>query len=72
MSETVHKVMASYGPPGSDETAVFIGKVDRFFDCLNGITLHDKKPDRTAYHSVNDERFTVLLILFSSKLFLCA
>ena len=52
-------IMRQHGPPGSAETAEFIRLTDRFFDCRNGATLHDVKPDRRGYTSVDDARFEV-------------
>ena len=59
MSATVADIMEQYGQTGSAETAKFICLTDRFFDCLNGINSHDKKPDRRGYTSVDDPRFEV-------------
>ena len=61
LSSTVANVMQQYGPAGSEETANFISLTDRFFDCLNGITLHDKKTDRRGYTSIDDPRFEVFI-----------
>lgn len=47
------------GSPGTQETANFVELVDKFFDCLNGINLYDKKPARRGYVSIHDDRFKV-------------
>ena len=64
MSETVGKIMASYGPPASSETAKFILIIDKFFDCCNTRSLEEgarkRKPYLAPYVSENDERFVFL------------
>ena len=59
------QVMLTYYAPAMEETAKFIGLVDRFFDCLNGRSLDEairtRKTDLSPYRSVNDPRFQVML-----------
>jgi hypothetical protein len=59
MSATTAAVLKAYGAPGAEKTAEFISLTDRFFDCLNGISLTDNKFDRRGYTSVDDARFKV-------------
>jgi hypothetical protein len=44
---------------GCQETAKLISLIDRFFDCVNGATLHHKKEDCRGYTSIDDPRFDV-------------
>ncbi|ELT86972.1 hypothetical protein CAPTEDRAFT_200167, partial [Capitella teleta] len=60
MSATTAAVLKAYGAPGAEKTAEFISLTDRFFDCLNGISLTDNKFDRRGYTSVDDARFKFL------------
>ena len=64
MSETVGKIMASYGAPASSETAKFILMIDKFFDCCNTRSLEEgaqkRKPFLAPFVSENDERFVFL------------
>lgn len=41
------------------ETANFIEKMDKFFDCFNVSTLHQRKPFLEPYRSKNDFRLNV-------------
>eukprot|EP00794_Sanderia_malayensis_P008307 gene8307-9194_t len=64
MNESVGKIMASYGPPASSETAKFILMIDKFFDCCNTRSLEEgarkRKPHLAPYVSEDDERFVFL------------
>eukprot|EP00794_Sanderia_malayensis_P002527 gene2527-2922_t len=72
MSESVGKIMASYGPPASSETAKFILIIDKFFDCCNTRSLeegaHKRKPYLAPYVSEDDERFFCLKDSFLKNL----
>jgi hypothetical protein len=59
LSKKTGQTMLDDGPPNSEETAKFILMTDRFFDCLNGISNSDSKPDRRGYYSTDDPRFEV-------------
>ena len=63
--------MQAYGGEDCQETARFIGLMDRFFDCLNSRSLEEaerkRKPDLAPYRSEMDERFEV--IFFNIKLY---
>ena len=61
ISATVANIMKVDGPAGSQETARFLELTDKFFDCVNGVTLNDKKPERRGYTSPDDPRFKVCL-----------
>ena len=63
LSETVSKVMMAYSPPETHETAVFLGLMDKFFDCCNSRpagSVHKRKPFLAPYTSVDDSRFDFL------------
>lgn len=64
LSFRVGRVMAAYGDPECQETADFILKMDRFFDCLNSRSIQEGylkgKPDMLPYRRVNDKRFAFL------------
>ena len=68
MSETVAKVMSSYGPDSASETVKFILMIDKFFDCCNSRSLkeaeHKRKPFLAPYVSVSDDRFVFLKDVF--------
>ena len=61
MSETLGKVMLTYGPAKGRETAKMILMVDKFFDCCNTrpLTEGERKSKQflTPCTSVDDERF---------------
>ncbi|KAJ1524634.1 hypothetical protein ONE63_011118 [Megalurothrips usitatus] len=64
LSDTVYLDLSSQGWPEAMETAVFIKKVNEWFDCLNGahtsIAKKKNKPNVAAYTSVTDSRFELL------------
>ena len=63
LSETVSKVMMAYFPPETHETAVFLGLMDKFFDCCNSRpagSVHKRKPFLAPCTSVDDSRFDFL------------
>ena len=61
MSETLGKVMLTYGPAKGKETAKLILMIDKFFDCCNTRSLTEgerkRKPFLKPYTSIDDERF---------------
>jgi hypothetical protein len=59
VSATTGIVIRAHGPTGSTETANFLEMTDKFFDCVNGISDFDVKPERRGYRSVDDPRFEV-------------
>ena len=64
MSHSVSRVMESYCPAESFETAKFIALVDKFFDCMNSRSLNEaerkRKPFLAPYKSIDDPRFDFL------------
>ena len=64
MSHSVSRVMESYCPAESFETAKFIALVDKFFDCMNSRSLNEaerkRKPFLALYKSIDDPRFDFL------------
>ena len=64
LSETVGKVLNSFGPPEAAGTAQFCIMMDKFFDCLNvkNTVEHTlkRKPFLKPYDSIDDERFAWL------------
>ncbi|KAK3910961.1 Transposable element P transposase [Frankliniella fusca] len=64
LSKTVSLDLLSQGWPEVKETALFIDKVNDWFDCLNGahsaISKKKNKPNVAAYTSVSDPRFDLL------------
>ncbi|XP_034315553.2 uncharacterized protein [Magallana gigas] len=56
--------MSAYYGPEMAETSKFFQLVDRFFDCLNGRSLHEairtRKPDLAPYKQADDPRFEFL------------
>lgn len=65
LSRSVGRVMSAYYGPEMAETSKFFQLVDRFFDCLNGRSLHEaicaRKPDLAPYKQADDPRFEVLI-----------
>ncbi|XP_062588177.1 uncharacterized protein LOC134249818 [Saccostrea cucullata] len=68
LSHTVSSVMSAYYGPEMSETSKFFMLVDRFFDCLNGRSLHEatrtRKSDLAAYTLPDDPRFEFLKTVF--------
>lgn len=64
LSGTVCKDIRSQGWPDASETALFIEKVNNWFDCLNGAHTSVAKKKRNSnlesYTSVEDSRFRLL------------
>lgn len=65
LSRSVGRIMSAYYGPEMAETSKFFQLVDRFFDCLNGRSLHEairtRKPDLAPYKQADDPRFEVLI-----------
>lgn len=63
MSDTVSKAIQLTGGNGAQETAKFIGMVDKMFDCMNVSSLSrgklQRKPFVQPYRSSNDFRLAV-------------
>ena len=63
MSSTVSSALLYTGNSEVFETAYFIEKVDKFFDCLNVRNFtqgkHLRKPFQEPYRSANDARLKV-------------
>lgn len=64
MNRTVANAITDMGQPHSEETARFIRKVNKFYDCINGCSSSDARHKRNynlnPYNSVNDKRFAKL------------
>ena len=63
MSETVSQALFLTGGKEAFETAYFIGKIDKLFDCLNVTSICELKKKRKVfqnpYRSANDFRLKV-------------
>ena len=61
LSQTVSNVLFNYYPDETFGTAGFIGKMNKFFDCLNVRSLIEhiaqRNPDKAPYQSHDDPRF---------------
>ena len=65
MSETVFKALLNSKDTRVEETAKFIGMVDKFFDCLNVTHINNgrrkKKSFQSPYRKPDDFRLKVYL-----------
>lgn len=63
LSDTVSKALMLTGGGIAFETAYFVGKMDKFFDCLNVSSytagMRSRKPFQQPYRSAGDFRLTV-------------
>jgi len=63
LSDTVSKALKLTGGRDAFETAYFVEKMDRFFDCLNVSSYfagkRHRKPFQQPYQSSNDFRLSV-------------
>ena len=63
LSETVAKAIRLTGGKAAFETAYFLEKMDKFFDCLNVSSYtagkRHRKPFQQPYHSSEDFRLLV-------------
>jgi len=63
MSETVSKALLDTKDENVEETATFIGMIDKFFDCLNVTNLNSgskkRKDFQKPYEKTDDERLEV-------------
>ena len=69
MSGTVSSALLYTGNSEVFETAYFIEKVDKFFDCLNVSNFtqgkHSRKPFQEPYRNADDTRLKVYQICIS-------
>ena len=63
MSDSVSKALLLTGGSDAFETSLFIGKVDKFFDCLNVTSyrkgIKTRKPFQKPYFKKDDPRLKV-------------
>ncbi|CAB4040374.1 Hypothetical predicted protein [Paramuricea clavata] len=71
LSETVSNIMMAYSSSETQETAIFLLMMDKFFYCCNSrpeMSVHKRKPFLAPYTSVNDSRFNFLKKTFLNYL----
>lgn len=63
-SDSVSKALSLTGGADASETAIFVGMMDKFFDCLNVHNytsgVHSRKPFQMPYTSASDFRLKVI------------
>eukprot|EP00112_Aurelia_sp_Birch-Aquarium-sp1_P016687 Seg3808.2 transcript_id=Seg3808.2/GoldUCD/mRNA.D3Y31 product="DNA transposase THAP9" pseudo=true protein_id=Seg3808.2/GoldUCD/D3Y31 len=68
LSDSVGKVLATFGPPDARATSKFCLMMDGFFDCVNvrnsAECIKKQKPFLKPFSSVDDERFVWLKEIF--------
>jgi len=71
LSENIANALDFYGDLETSETEVFVRKMDKFFDCLNGRNktehVQRNKPNLAPYTNTSDIRFKVSQLCDASK-----
>ena len=74
MSGTVSSALLYTGNSEVFETAYFIEKVDKFFDCLNVSNFtqgkHSRKPFQEPYRNADDTRHIKFVLAYKYYIFL--